>query len=225
VKLKGNLNFPLAGDHTMKHLLATLAILTLFASTVRAEVPKPSPYPISWELKFKNSIPKRVVVEVPGERVPQPYWYITYTVTNKTNSEQTFLPVFQMLTNEGKVIESDRNIPLKVYEVIKSREANKYLEHPTKVAGTIRVGEGEAKDSIAIWPEPNPEMGQFSIFVSGLSGEAIILKDDKGEPMKNKEGKPVILYKTLQLNYFIRGDDVYPGEDEVNQNASTWVMR
>ena len=28
-----------------------------------------------------------------------------------------------------------------------------------------------------------------------------------------------IFRKTLQMNYFIRGDEVYPGEDEVNQDA------
>jgi hypothetical protein len=35
----------------------------------------------------------------------------------------------------------------------------------------------------------------------------------------------VILRKTLQLNYLVRGDDVYPGEDEVNENPQEWVMR
>jgi hypothetical protein len=35
----------------------------------------------------------------------------------------------------------------------------------------------------------------------------------------------VILRKTLQLNYWIKGDEVYPGEDEVNQTAEVWVMR
>jgi hypothetical protein len=60
-------------------------------------------------------------------------------------------------------------------------------------------------------------MGRFSIFVSGLSGETATTK--------GPEGKDVILRKTLQLNYLIRGDDVYPGEDDVNENPSEWVMR
>ena len=60
-------------------------------------------------------------------------------------------------------------------------------------------------------------MGHFSIFVSGLSGETATVKD--------KDGKDQILRKTLQLNYLIRGDDIYPGEDEVNENPSEWVMR
>ena len=39
------------------------------------------------------------------------------------------------------------------------------------------------------------------------------------------DGKDTILRKTLQLNYFIRGDEVYPGEDQVNDNPSMWIMR
>jgi hypothetical protein len=68
-------------------------------------------------------------------------------------------------------------------------------------------------------------MGRFSIFVGGLSGESTELKDDKGQPVKGADGRPTILRKTLQLNFFIRGDEVYPGEDEVNINAEAWVMR
>jgi hypothetical protein len=60
-------------------------------------------------------------------------------------------------------------------------------------------------------------MGQFSIFITGLSGEtATVTRHD---------AKPVILRKTLQLNYLIRGDAVYPGEDEINENPQQWVMR
>ena len=63
------------------------------------------------------------------------------------------------------------------------------------------------------------------IFVGGLSGEAVRLKNDDGTEAKNAEGKPIILRKTLQLNYHIRGDEVYPGEDEVDKEPEAWVMR
>ena len=60
-------------------------------------------------------------------------------------------------------------------------------------------------------------MGRFSIFVTGLSGE--------NATVKGPDDKDVILRKTLQLNYLIRGDEVYPGEDEVNDDSQEWVMR
>jgi hypothetical protein len=186
--------------------------------------PKPSPYPITWELKFKHSMPKRIVVNVPGG-APQAYWYMTYTVTNNTGQERTFLPVFEMLTDDGKVIRSDRSLPYKVFTEIKAREKNKFLEHFTQIGGEIRLGEDEAKDGVAIWKEPMPEMGTFSIFLTGLSGEAARLKDAEGKDVKDPDGQPIILRKTLQLNYFVRGDDVYPGLDEVNTRPEQWIMR
>jgi len=196
--------------------------------------PTPNVYPLSWQLKFSHSKPQRIVVDVPGQKLPQAYWYITYTVTNKTDREQMWLPTFEFLTEEGKVIQSDaKTIPSKVFDAIKQREHNELLEPSTKVAGTIRVGEAEAKDSVAIWEEPEPELGHFSIFVSGLSGEVRQFKKVDGNLVELKTGadfkeagdKVVILRKTLQLNFFINGDDVYPGQDVVNEKAEEWVMR
>lgn len=187
--------------------------------------PSPSIYPISWELQFDHDLPKRIVVETPGSAVPSAYWYLKYTVTNKTDKEQIFLPHFEMVTRTGDVIRSDFNISEKVFDEIKQREGDQFLQPFTKIGGEIRLGEDEAKDGVAIWKEPDPRMGNFSIFVGGLSGEAVQMKDDNGQPMKDADGNPIILRKTLQLNYLIRGDDVYPGQDEVNVKSEDEVMR
>ena len=93
------------------------------------------------------------------------------------------------------------------------------------IGGSLRIGPDQARDGVAIWAEPAAELGSFSIFVGGLSGEFAFLKDASGAEVKTADGKPIILRKTLQLNYLIRGDEVYPGEDAVNENAETWVMR
>src|SRR5436309_10296030 len=94
----------------------------LLAQTFVQAYPKPSPYPVSWELKFEHGKPQRIVVEVPGAAAPQAYWYLTYTVTNNTDKEQTFLPVFEMLTEDGRIIRSDKAIPAGVFGAIKQRE-------------------------------------------------------------------------------------------------------
>jgi hypothetical protein len=181
--------------------------------------PKPSTYPVSWELDFTHSKPQRITVD------GRPYWYMTYGVVNNTDEARTFLPHFELVTTDGQTIPSDRHIPRNVFDAIKAREKNRFLEHFTRVGGELRLGEDEAKEGVAIWPEPMAEMGRFSIFVTGLSGEHVILKDANGQDMKDAEGRPVILRKTLQLNYHVRGDEVYPGEDEVNVRAEAWVMR
>jgi hypothetical protein len=196
--------------------LLIVSILALIG-VAQAEYPKPSPYPISWELKFDHEKPKRVVVQIAGESTPRAYWYLKYTVTNNTRKELTFLPMFELLTGDGKVIRSDKNISPTAFEKIKTAEGNKFLVPPIKVGGELRLGEDEAKESVAIWEEPTPEMDGFSIFVTGLSGEATTIKDPNG--------KKVILRKTLQLNYLVRGDEFYPGEDEVNVRPEVWLMR
>jgi hypothetical protein len=180
-----------------------------------AEYPKPSPYKVAWELDFNHGIPQRIVVAM-SQGSPKAYWYLPYTVVNNTGSEREFLPIFELVTEGGEVIRSDKNIPVRVFDAIKDRERNSFLEHPVSVAGTIRLGEAQARDSVAIWEEPAPEMGRFSIYVGGLSGEYKTIKIGD---------KDVNLRKSLQLNYLIRGDAFYPGEDDVNENPTAWVMR
>jgi hypothetical protein len=212
-------------------------VLVAAPSIARAgDYPEPSPYPIAWELKFDHSKPKRIVVQIPNEG-PRAFWYVTYTVTNETTEDQTFLPVFEMLTKDGKIIRSDKGVPIQVFQEIKRRENNRFLLPSAKIGGVLRVGEDQARDGVAIWPEPMAEMGTFSIFVSGLSGETVTLKMVDGKPVKVKPEnishelkgvKPedvVILRKTLQLNHVIYGDERFPGLDEVNVKPEQWVMR
>jgi hypothetical protein len=210
---------------THPRFMLAMSLLLAMAGVARADYPKPSVYPIAWEFKFDYDTPRRIVVSVPGTDAPQAYWYITYTVTNNSDKEQMFLPVFEMLTKDGTVIRSDNKIPPQVFDAIKKQEKKPFLETFPKVEGLLRLGEDQARDGVAIWPEPSPRMGQFSIFVGGLSGETAALKDSAGQPVKDKDGNPVILRKTLQLNYIVRGDGVYPGEEEVNENPKDWVMR
>jgi hypothetical protein len=204
----------------MRRFLALIVVILAAATltpAIRAEYPKPSPYPKTWELDFVHGKPQRVVVSDAQSNAPRAYWYMTYQVTNNTNDEQPFLPAFELVTEDGRVIRNDFKIPRVVFDEIKKREGSKYLEPAALIAGQLRIGKDQAKDGVAIWPEPTPEMGQFSIYVSGLSGEIA--------QVKGPTTKPVILHKTLQLNYLVRGDEVYPGEDEVNENPSQWVMR
>jgi len=213
--------------------------LTAVASPARAgDYPEPSPYPVSWELSFQHDKPKRIVVRVPGQG-DRAYWYMTYTVANKTDQDRMFLPVFELATKDGKVYRSDKGVPPRVFEEIKRQGGAqmRFLEPSYKVIGTLRVGEDQAKDSVAIWPEPTTEMGSFSIYVSGLSGETVTMKMVNGVPIKVKpeniaeemkgvkDEDKVILRKTLQLNYVVYGDELFPGLDEVNVKPEAWVMR
>src|SRR5690348_9726793 len=97
------------------------AVLLVAGRSARADYPKPSPYPISWELTFQHDKPQRIVVDT-ADGPAKAYWYMTYTVTNNSGQERTYLPAFELVTKEGKVVRSDRLIPATVFDAIKKRE-------------------------------------------------------------------------------------------------------
>jgi hypothetical protein len=212
-----------------------LAVFTfaLFHSRDVKAYPKPSDSPVSWQLDVQPGTPTRITVKVPGSDTPKAYWYLPLSVTNNTSDEQEFLPVVELVDDTGKVHRSDQNVPAAVFDAIKQRENNKrFLEPLHKATGRILVGPEQAKDTVAIWPEPTERMGSFSIFITGLSGEAVWYKDGKETPFNKADWtkmKPedagIILRKTLELDYHVPGDEFYQGRDRVIKKDERWVMR
>lgn len=212
---------------------AASALLPVPSAVAVPDFPVPSSYPISWQLDFKHGLPTRIAVDVPGSGTPKAYWYMTYTVTNNGDREQRFYPEIDLVTDDGKVHHADQNIPQRAFDEIKGAERNPRLESFLTLNGPLRLGPAEARDGVAIWPETNLRMDHFQVYVGGLSGEAVTLKrgDDgklvhatTADELQNAAGL-VTLRKTLQLNFFIRGDEVFPGEDQVNVDGEEWVMR
>ncbi|MGA2499323.1 MAG: hypothetical protein ABSH20_16410 [Tepidisphaeraceae bacterium] len=215
----------------MRSISATIVISVVLAGVVSFShaYPKPSPYPVSWQLKFEHSMPKRIVVTPSGSKVAEAYWYIRYTVTNPGKDEQRFLPVFELMTDNGDVIRSDNDIPDSVLAEIRIREKNRDLLTVNQIAGPLRVGVDQARDGVAVWQEPMIEMGRFRIFVAGLSGEAQIFKDDKGVEVQKTtaDGKkePVVLWKTFMMEYLMLSGGVRPGNDPLELVTEEWLMR
>jgi len=212
-------------------LAAALSLLFIDNREARA-YPKPSINKIAWELDFTHGTPSRITVRVPGSDAPKAYWYMTFNVTNNTNDEQQFLPIFELVDDKGNVHRSDQNIPTQVFDAIKAREGKKLMEPLAKVSGRLLAGADQAKDSVAIWPEPLERMGSFTIFVTGLSGEAVWFKDGQETPLSKADWvktKPEdagnILRKTLQIDIQVPGDEFYQGRDIVLKKHEDWVMR
>jgi hypothetical protein len=220
----------------MKRLLTCVALaaaLCLLINNQQARAfPKPSINKVAWELDFTHATPSRITVRVPGSDAPKAYWYMPFTVTNNTNDEQEFLPVFELVDDKGNVHRSDQNIPTQVFDAIKAREGKKLMEPLAKVSGRLLAGADQAKDSVAIWPEPLERMGSFTIYVTGLSGEAVWFKDGQETPLSKADWvktKPEdagnILRKTLQIDIQVPGDEFYQGRDIVLKKHEDWVMR
>ena len=51
------------------------------------------------------------------------------------------------------------------------------------------------------------------------------LTDSSGKTMTDPAGKPVLLFKTWQLDYRLAGDAVYAGNDLLVKRDAKWVMR
>lgn len=213
--------------HTWLRFVVSASILLAWAGAARADAPKPSPFPVSWQLKIDYQSPKRIVVNHAGGA--KAYWYLTFTVTNPSDREQRFLPVFEMLTKDDKVLRSDQQIQGDVIQTIRRVEKSPRLQALSDLAGTIRIGEDQAREGVAIWLEPDPRMSNFTIFIGGLSGESVILTDKDGKAVEetDKDGKktPVVLWKTLKLDIHIAGDEKFPGIDVVDLLTQEWVMR
>jgi hypothetical protein len=208
-----------------------LSLAIAFAGTLAfvkraAAYPKPSPYPITWELKFKHSTPKRITVD------GKAYWYMTFTVTNKTDEEQLFLPQFDFFSREGKNYPSDKGVPTNVFNQIKKVERNGDLQPLVEIAGALKVGEDQTKEGVAIWPEPSPRMETFHIFVTGLSGEAVITEHGEEKKIKDwtkisdaERKKQNVMRKTLDLTFQVNGDGSHPDEQPAHFVKEEWVMR
>lgn len=239
-------------------LLSICLVLTLAGFALA--YPKPGPTPHTWQFVFDHSRPKRLVIRPPGSEKPEAYWYMTYTISNPSRQAQAFNPIFELVTDDGLVIRSDGKryetvdgqvrevmrtitvngqkqqvadmIPQVVLDTIRIREKNPSLKSVNQIAGTLRSGTDEAKEGVAIWPEPSPRMGQFAIYATGLSGDIVTLKqagNDFVEIPKDevpaKTDKLLILRRTLQMKYQQLGDEKNPGDDRLDGVGEEWVYR
>jgi hypothetical protein len=194
--------------------IACLAVpLLLLAVSVIAH-PKPAAVPFRWELEFKPG-DLRVWVNPSDDK---PYWYFTYTVTNRTGQEQVWAPVLTMLTDAGEIMPSGEDVPLEVVRTIKALLGNDLLETQTEVIGELLQGKEHARDGLVVWPMPTTDLTEISVFVRGLSGETAKVKN----PVTKKD---VVLHKTLQRDYLIPGNVLDRGTEPAELVSEQWIFR
>ncbi len=202
---------------------------------------EPSRVPISWEFDFRYVEPRRIEVTTRAGR--QTYWYLLYTVVNRSGATQTFHPTFELVTQDLRVLSTDKGISATVFEAIRERHqrTHPYLVHPTRAIGDLRVGDDYAIESVAIWRASDVGVNRFTIYVAGLSGEARAVPNPAFDPEKPESiespaepgaARPAAdnprfftLRKTLELSYLLPGSDEALRGADAHLSRARWILR
>lgn len=196
--------------HAAVALLMSLAVVC----AVVGGYPKPAPVPFRWELEFE-----------PGElrlyidpTTTDPFWYFTYTITNRTGKDQLWAPSFVLYSDAGDLLQSGRDVPTRITEELMAMLGNRLLEDQNSIIGDILQGRENAREGLVIWPARNLKVNEISMFIAGLSGETARVKN----PINDHE---VILRKTLERDYLLAGDALARGGKAVDFVEQQWIMR
>jgi len=191
----------------------TLAAL-LGNGSATADYPKPAPVPFRWELEFEAG-PLRLYQDPNGNGA---FWYFTYTVINRSGSDQLWAPKFTLFTDAGEIIDSGRNVPTSVTEDLMRMLGNPLMEDQNAAIGDIMQGKENAKEGLVVWPAKRLDVNEISLFIAGISGETARVKN----PVNSEE---IILRKTLQRNYLIAGNAADRGSEPLELVSEEWVLR
>jgi hypothetical protein len=218
----------------LRLVCAVLVVGALLVAAVAAPL-EPANVPTYWELDLTMQEVRPIRVQLPGQPEPETFWYIIYTVTNRTGADQIFVPELVLYTDTGQVLQAGRKIPPAVFDQIKQRHNDPLLLNLSGMAGKILQGRDNAKTGVAIWRDFDSAAGAFDVFFSGLSGETV----EVDLPVPVQETVPVygrdqprtiskdsiILTKTLQRRYMIPGEAGSRFTTPIRLDSEQWIMR
>lgn len=207
----------------MRGLVIGVLVFAMFSVCLAAPTPAVVQKPGDWTLDVRFENPQQITLE--GD-VPQRYWYIILTITNKTGKDVDFYPDAQLVTDTLQVVPAIKGTSAVLFDKVKTRHQGKYpfLGLMENAGNKILQGQDNTVDAVICWPDFDPNAKNVSIFITGLSNETVAV-DHPSE--KDKDGNPVKVYlrKTLELNYSIAGDPKFRPDQKLKFENKTWVMR
>lgn len=209
----------------MRYCAAVLALVVaaVFVAALQGEpAPTPSVVPVAWELDFKYQDPQPISVTLPNGS-KKTYWYMLYTVANRSGADRTFIPDFNLYTDTGKISRSGVGVGVMVFDAIQKNVNNPLLVDQTSITGNILQGEDNAKDGVAIWPDIDPEARAFDVFIGGLSGEEAKLTLPASKP--GATSATVTLRKALRLQYAMPSEPAARAANQPKLVEKSCVMR
>jgi len=146
------------------------------------------------------------------------YWYFTYKVVNRTGQDRMFAPRLELLTDDGKILRSGRDVPISVLRDVEKVLGNSLIEDQNEIIGDLLVGPENAREGVVIWAAPNIAIKEMTLFITGLSGETATVPHPK-------TGAPVTLAKTLSRQYRTDGTAILQPSQPMEHVREEWVWR
>lgn len=173
-----------------------------------------------WDFQFEFKTPRRVVT-VDKDGAEHAFWALVYTVTNNDKVARDFQPAATLFTDTGRVAHD--NLYPAVVEKVKADFRLDELADSVKMMGPLKAGQDEARDGVFVFPEVDPRMDEFKIFITGLSGEFIVKTIPAAKA--GEAPKSIVLRKTLLLVFKFPGDEVDLSADKVHFAGQKWIWR
>lgn len=230
-------------------ILILAAILCAQAAALAAiqseEVPLDSIKGEHWTLDFTFRTPQRVVM-TNDDGTKTAYWYLLYVVTNNTGEAREFVPQATLFTDTGQLARDGLHPAVVAaarerygltslknsVEMMGSAEADGEAEKTDKAEKaeptgmprpSLRAGEDQAEQGIFVFPEIDPKMKSFKVFITGLSAEFVV----REIPAATAEAKPTeaVLRKTMELDFKCPGFDPVRDVVTVYLAGQKWIWR
>ena len=200
-------------------LTASLSTAVITAPAIAA--PEPSPVPTRWELEFRPGPLRFVALDVEGQGVRH-FAFLTYRVTNYSGADRLFAPSFELMTDDGRVVRSGRNIAPDTTDRILASLENPLIQNQLQIVDVLLQGRENAKFGLVIFPLEDLTVDEIRVFASGFSGESTVYfteDPDTGERVRH------VLRKTMQLQYDLPGELTAAGDDPIEATTQRWIMR
>ncbi len=196
--------------------------------------PKPNVVPLQWEFTVELDRLRAIPVRLQGQKEDQLFWYLRYTVINRSDADHFFVPEFVLYTDTGQLVRAGRKVPTAVFYAIKKLHNDPMLKTQTSMTRKILLGEDNAKSGVAIWPDFDARAGMVDIFIAGLSGETkaielpkpvqVVETDWKGNKRTVTKTR-LLLSKTRHLRYSIPGEKSGRRKVVPKLVKKQWVLR
>ncbi len=206
---------------TKRVSLVVAALLAFFAIGAGHRPPEPDPLPQRWELDFIPG-PLRVITLEVGDEGLQPFFYLTYRVTNNSGEDLQFAPIFEIGNENGDVVRAGVDVPRSVRRALLELLDNPLLEDQIQIIGPILQGRENAKDGLVIWRAPSLTTDELAVYAAGFSGET---QQVEFENPDSGETETLTFRKTYMVRYATPGTLVGQGSKPLQVVGERWIMR